>query len=833
MSEPKWNDDKDSYQDIAASLSQRTEELFRIPDAEVDEKGTFTASIIILRNNVIFPRMISPVFIEQQENFDSIQYALENGKTAVTMMPKDPEQATPSRLRDFYHVGLEIAVGRLISLPENNYSTLIQGRRRVILQKIIQRSPVLIGQFTVNDEETDESKRLTATLRTTKNLFERCALLDKKLPDEAFPFVASINDPSWIADMIATTINLSTEKRRNILLALDPYKRLNLLNKYMAEEVEVLELESKISRKVQNEVDRTQREYYLREQAKAIQDELGEGDVFNRELNELRERILNAGFNQEVREVALKELERLSQMAPMSPEIGIARTYLDWLLDLPWNQVTEDNLDISNAEFILDRDHYGLKKTKDRILEYIAVRSLKPKKERQPILCFVGPPGTGKTSIGKSIAEALGRKFVRISLGGVTDEAEIRGHRRTYIGALPGRIIQTMKRAGTINPIFMLDEIDKLGSDYRGDPSSALLEVLDPEQNNKFADHYLEVDYDLSKVMFITTANTTSTIPEPLLDRMEVIEFSGYVEEEKLQIAKDYLIGRQIEENGLTAEQIRITDEGIIKLCRDYTYESGVRNLERELGKVCRKIARKVASKQGNSFVVTDQNLAELMGPPYFFQTDKETNDEIGVVNGLAWTSNGGDTLKVEAAAFEGKGSLQITGQIGDVMQESAQAAMSYVRSHAKRFNIKPSWFEKNDIHIHVPEGAVPKDGPSAGVTLAAAIISAITGEPAKKSVAMTGEITLRGNVLPVGGIREKLLAAHRLGIKKVLIPEKNERDLEELPVQAKNDLDIQLLKTMDDVIYHIFGGNDPKMKTAAARKKKVASPKEPREKAV
>ena len=822
MSEPKWNDDKDNYQDIAASLSQRTEELFRIPDAEIDEKGTFIASIIILRNNVIFPRMISPVFIEQQENFDAIQVALENGKTAVTMMPKDPEQAMPSRLRDFYHVGLEIAVGRLISLPENNFSTLIQGRRRVILQKILQRSPVLIGQFTVNDEETDESKRLTATLRTTKNLFERCALLDKKLPDEAFPFVASINDPSWIADMIATTINLSTEKRRNILLALDPLRRLNLLNKYMAEEVEVLELESKISKKVQNEVDRTQREYYLREQAKAIQDELGEGDVFSRELNELRERIQSAGFNQDVREVALKELERLSQMAPMSPEIGIARTYLDWLLDLPWDRVTEDNLDIANAEFILDRDHYGLKKTKDRILEYIAVRSLKPKKERQPILCFVGPPGTGKTSIGKSIAEALGRKFVRISLGGVTDEAEIRGHRRTYIGALPGRIIQTMKRAGTINPIFMLDEIDKLGSDYRGDPSSALLEVLDPEQNNKFADHYLEVDYDLSKVMFITTANTTSTIPEALLDRMEVIEFTGYVEEEKLQIAKDYLIARQIEENGLTADQIQITDEGIIKLCRDYTYESGVRNLERELGKVCRKIARKVASKQGSSFVITDQNLAELMGPPYFFQTDKETNDEVGVVNGLAWTSNGGDTLKVEAAAFEGKGSLQITGQIGDVMQESAQAAMSYVRSHAKRFNIKPSWFEKNDIHIHVPEGGVPKDGPSAGVTLASAIISAITGEPAKKTVAMTGEITLRGNVLPVGGIREKLLAAHRLGIKKVLIPEKNERDLEELPDQVKKDLDIQLLKTMDDVLFHIFDGKEPKMKPAAARKKKT-----------
>ena len=822
MSEHDLNDERDGFQDLVSNLSQRTEELFRIPDAEVNEEGVFYASIIVLRNSVIFPRMISPVFIEQAENFEAIQYALENVKTAVILMPKNPEQTNPTKMRDFYHVGMEIAVGRLITLPENNFSTLIQGRRRVILQKIVNRSPVLIGKFTVNDEEVDESTRLTATLRTTKNLFERCASLDRKLPEEALPFVTSINDPSWIADMIATTINFTGEQRRNILLAVDPMKRLNLLNRYLAEELEVLELESKISKKVQNEVDRTQREYYLREQAKAIQDELGEGDVFNREINELRSRIENAGFGDDVRQVALKELERLQMMAPMSPEVGIARTYIDWLLDLPWNNATEDNLDIKNAESILDRDHYGLKKTKDRIIEYIAVRSLKPKKERQPILCFVGPPGTGKTSIGKSIAEALGRKFVRISLGGVTDEAEIRGHRRTYIGALPGRIIQTMKRAGTINPVFMLDEIDKLGSDYRGDPSSALLEVLDPEQNNKFADHYLEVDYDLSKVMFITTANTTSTIPEALLDRMEVIEFSGYVEEEKMQIAKEYLLGRQIDENGLTNEQIDLTDDGLIKLIREYTYESGVRNLERELGKVCRKVARRVAAKEGSAYTVTENNLEEFMGPPYFFQTDRETEDEIGVVNGLAWTSNGGDTLKIEAAVFEGKGNLQITGQIGDVMQESAQAAFSYVRSHAKRFNIKPAWFEKYDIHIHVPEGAVPKDGPSAGVTLASAIISAITGTAAKKTVAMTGEITLRGNVLPVGGIREKLLAAHRLGIKKVLIPEKNMRDLEELPAQAKNDLEIIPLKTMDDVIPQIFDGVEPKMKTSTTRKKTV-----------
>ncbi len=830
MADNKWNEDNDNdnYRDIASNLSQRTEELFRIPDAEVNEDGTFTSSIVVLRDNVVFPRMISPVFIGQQGNFEAIQYALVNGQTAVTLIPKNPDQENPCKLRDFYHVGLEIAVGRLISLPENNYSTLIQGRRRVVLKKIVSYEPVLLGQFVVNDEEVDESKRLTATLRTTRNLFERCTTLDKKLPEEAYPFVSSINDPSWIADMITTTINLSTEKRRNILLTLDPLKRLNLLNKYLAEEVEVLELQNKISKKVQNEVDRTQREYYLREQQKAIQNELGEGDVFSRELAELQDQILKAGFNDDVRAVALKELERLSQMAPMAPEVGITRTYIDWLLDLPWaDSKTEDNLDIKHAEEVLERDHYGLKKAKDRIIEYIAVQSLKPKKERQPILCFVGPPGTGKTSIGRSIAEALNKNFVRISLGGVSDEAEIRGHRRTYVGALPGRILQTMKKAGSINPVFMLDEIDKLGSDYHGDPSSALLEVLDPEQNSKFADHYLEVDYDLSKVMFITTANSTSTIPEPLLDRMEVIEFSGYVEEEKMHIAREYLIGRQSEENGLTAEQITFEDSGIRKLIREYTYEAGVRNLEREIGKVCRKVARKVAAGEITSAVITDANLEELMGPPYYFETDKETNDEVGVVTGLAWTSNGGDILRIEAAAFEGKGTLQITGSIGDVMQESAQAALSYVKSHAKEFNIKPSWFEKNDIHIHVPEGAVPKDGPSAGVTLTTAIISAITEVPAKKMLAMTGEVTLRGNVLPVGGIREKLLAAHRLGIKTILIPEKNMRDLEDLPKQAREELDIHPMKTMDDVIKYAFDGVKPKAKSKPAASKKTAKPTE------
>ena len=823
MSSKDWQDDnKDVISEITSNLNQRTEELFRIPDAELDEKNCFVAPAIVLRESVIFPKMISPVFIGQKGNLNSIQYALNNDQTVVTLIPKDVDQDNPVRMRDFNKVGLEIAVGRLVTLPEDNFSTLIQGRRRVVLKRIIKVSPILLVEVCVPEETIESDKKTDATVRTVRNLFERCVALDRKLPDEAYAYSATISDPSWLADMIATTISFRPEQRRELLFAVNPLKRLNLLNHYLAEELDVLEIGNKISNKVQNEVDRNQREFYLREQVRAIQEELGDGDVTTRELNELQQRIKDADFNDTVRAVAQKEFERLSQMPPMSPELTMTRAYIDWLLDVPWTEATEDNLDVAHAEEILNRNHYGLEKTKDRILEYIAVRSLKPKKERQPILCFVGPPGTGKTSIGRSIAEALGREFVRISLGGVTDEAEIRGHRRTYIGALPGRIIQTMKRAGTVNPLFMLDEIDKLGNDYRGDPSSALLEVLDPEQNSRFSDHYLEVDYDLSKVMFITTANTTSTIPDALLDRMEVIEFNGYVEEEKLTIAKDYLIQRQMEENGVSEENLQITDEALKTLMREYTYESGVRNLEREIGKVCRKVARLTAEQKEYDHTIQSETLETFMGPPYFFESEAEKKDEIGVATGMAWTSNGGDITTVEVLAFEGKGGLQITGQIGDVMQESAHAALSYVKSRAKAFNIKPSLFEKLDIHIHVPEGAVPKDGPSAGVTLATAMISALTETPVSREIAMTGEITLRGNVLPVGGIREKLLAARRLGIKTILIPEKNVKDLKELPEQARNDLTIHPVSHMDQVIEYAFKGEKPRRKTVAVKKKKA-----------
>ena len=563
----------------------------------------------------------------------------------------------------------------------------------------------------------------------------------------------------------------------------------------------MLELEDEIHSRVQSEVDKSQREYYLREQMRQIQNELGEGDIFTRDATELKKKVDAANLPEEPKMVALKELERLNQMPPMAPEVGIIRTYIDWIVELPWGTMTPDNLDVRNAGKILDRDHYGLKKAKERILEYIAVRSLKPKKERQPILCFVGPPGVGKTSLGRSIAESIGRKFVRVSLGGVRDEAEIRGHRRTYIGALPGRIIQTMKRAGTANPLFMLDEIDKLYSDFRGDPASAMLEVLDPEQNNAFSDHYLEMPFDLSKVMFVTTANTLSTIPPALLDRMEVIEFPGYIEEEKVEIANRYLIPRQMFENGVDELNIVFEPDAVRRIIREYTYEAGVRNLEREIGRVCRKVARMKAEGRKFPTIITVESIEKFLGPQQVFQTEAERTDEVGVATSLAWTENGGEIMPVEVAVLEGKGGLQMTGQMGEVMQESGQAALTYIKSRGPSLGIDMDVFERMDIHVHMPEGGIPKDGPSAGITMATAIVSALTGRPIFKHVGMTGEITLRGRVLPIGGVREKVLAAHRAGLKTVVLPEKNLKDLIDLPKTAKSELKIIPVKHMDEVL--------------------------------
>jgi ATP-dependent Lon protease len=676
----------------------------------------------------------------------------------------------------------------------------------VEIVEFVRVKPYIKVRARIVHESTTADRQTQALMRSVLNQFERCIQLDRSIPEEAHVFALNISEPGWLADMVTTSLALTYEAKLRLLMILDPKARLGQLNNLLAQEVDVLELEDEIHTRVQNEVDKSQREFYLREQMKQIQNELGEADIFTRDSVDLKKRVESANLPDETRKVALKELERLNQMPPMAPEVGIIRTYIDWILDLPWNNPTPDNLDVKNAAKILERDHFGLKKAKERILEYIAVRSLKPKKERQPILCFVGPPGVGKTSLGRSIADALGRKFVRVSLGGVRDEAEIRGHRRTYIGALPGRIIQTMKRAGTSNPLFMLDEIDKLYSDFRGDPASAMLEVLDPEQNHAFSDHYMEMPFDLSKVMFVTTANSLGTIPPPLLDRMEVIEFPGYIEEEKIEIANRYLIPRQLEETGIEDLGMVIEPPALQRIIREYTYEAGVRGLEREISRVCRKVARLKAEGKKFPTSITAEMIEKLLGPQQVFPPEAERTDEVGVATSLAWTETGGEIMAVEVAITEGKGGLQMTGQMGEVMQESAQAAMTYIKSRAAALKIDMDVFERMDIHIHMPEGGIPKDGPSAGITMASAIISALTGRPIFKHVGMTGEITLRGRVLPIGGVREKVLAAHRAGLKTVILPEKNMKDLVELPKTAKSEMKILPVKHMDEVLEIALG---------------------------
>ncbi len=798
MNHPEdWNEEEDNFN---LALSQRTEELYRVPNFEADEHGVIEALVLPLRDLVIFPRMVSPIFVGREASLLALQEAQHRNQTVIGLTQRDAEVEDPS-LKDFLPIGVEMAVGRLLSMPDGSSSALVQGRRRVEVIEFIRVRPYIKVRARVIFEPTTADRQTQALMRSALDSFDRCVQLDRSIPEEAHLFAMNISEPGWLADMLSTSLSLNFEEKKTLLLMTDPRARLERVNKILAEEVDVLELEDEIHNRVQSEVDKSQREFYLREQMRQIQTELGEGDVFTKDANELKDRIAKANLPEEARKVAMKELERLNQMPPMAPEVAIIRTYLDWILDLPWATFTEDNLDVKNAARILDRDHYGLKKVKERILEYIAVRSLKPKKERQPILCFVGPPGTGKTSLGRSIAEALGRKFVRVSLGGVRDEAEIRGHRRTYIGALPGRIVQTMKRAGSANPLFMLDEIDKLYSDFRGDPASALLEVLDPEQNNAFSDHYLELPFDLSKVMFVTTANYLGPIPPALLDRMEVIEFPGYIEEEKLAIAEKYLIPRQLDENGIHDIGLKIEAPSLQKIIREYTFEAGVRNLEREVGRVCRKVARLKAENKKYSDTVTPELIEKFLGPPQFFLTQAERKDEVGVATGLAWTENGGEIMFVEVAILEGKGNLQITGQVGDVMQESAQAGLTYLRSRAASFGVGSEYFDRLDLHIHLPEGAIPKDGPSAGITMATAVISAFTGRPVHKDVAMTGEITLRGRVLPIGGVREKVLAAHRAGMKTVIIPERNTKDLVDVPKQVQKDLKILPVNHMDQVL--------------------------------
>lgn len=787
--------------ELDQAFQRRSDELYEIDDAPADDQGLIRCVVVPLRDIVIYPNMVTPLFVSHDPTLVAIEEANRRGETVIGVAQRDPHLDDPAP-DDLFTVATEMAVTRPMTLPDNTISVLTQGRRRVEIVDLEVDKPYLVATARPIAEDRSRSKEAVALMRAVLTLFDQAVRLNRALPEEVYVYAVNIEEPGWLADLVASALTLTIAERQQVLETYEPIERLQLLSVLLGRELDVLELEDQIHAHVQNEVDRSQREMYLREQMKAIQTELGEGDIWSQELEELRDNIADRGFPDEVEALAMKEADRLSQLPPISPEVGIIRTYLDWLLELPWHEATEDNLDIASVAEVLEEGHHGLEKAKERILEYIAVRSLAPKKEKQPILCFVGPPGTGKTSLGRSIAKALGREFQRVSLGGVRDEAEIRGHRRTYVGALPGRILQGMRRAGTINPLFMLDEVDKLGADFRGDPASALLEVLDPEQNHGFSDHYLETAYDLSGVMFITTANTTETIPEPLFDRMEHIEFPGYIEEEKVEIARQFLIPRQKEQTGLAMEgPPEITEPALQTMIREYTWEAGVRNLEREIGKICRKSARRVAEGKEPPKRIGPKSLQKLLGPPQVTQRKLEAEDQVGVATTLAWTENGGDTLAVEVLSVPGKGNLQITGQLGDVMQESAQAALSYIRSRCDELDIAPELFEENDIHIHVPEGAMPKDGPSAGITIATALASAMTRRPVRRDVGMSGEITLRGRVLPIGGVREKVLAAYRLQMGTVILPEANEKDIVELPSAARRALTLEFVDHMDEVL--------------------------------
>ena len=791
--------DFSQFPDFPELFPELGDDLFDQPITQ-DRNGIIECPFLALRDVVLFPQMVMPLFIGRERSLAAINAANTNRENLIVAAQRDNNALDPEA-DELFAIGTEASIGRVLRMPDETTSVLAQGRRRVEILQFTQWVPYIRVRARLIEEVEDWRPNTEALMRAVLALFEKVVGLNHNLPEEAYTYALNLNEPGWLADFIASTLPVPVATRQEILEILNPHERLQTISVLLAKELDVLELEDEIQSQVQQEVDRSHREHFLREQMRIIQGELGEIDVFGQELSELREAVEKKNLPEGVRAKTEKELSRLNAMPPMSPEIGIIRTYIDWILDLPWVEESADNLDVRNAAAVLDADHYGLERVKDRILEYIAVRRIAPDNMRSPILCFVGPPGTGKTSLGRSIAGALGREFVRISLGGVRDEAEIRGHRRTYIGAMPGRIIQAMRRVGTRNPLFMLDEVDKLGADFRGDPSAALLEVLDPEQNNSFVDHYLGHEYDLSRVLFVTTANYLDAIPHALQDRMEVIEFSSYLEEEKLGILKQFLIPRQLEQHGLAGKHIHFEDEALKALVREYTREAGVRNLEREVANVARKIARQVA--EGKRYVrqISPDKVRELLGPPRFAEDIRPDIDEVGVATGAAWTASGGELMIIEVNLMPGKGNLILTGQLGDVMRESAQAALTYTRSQVKALGIAPERFEHQDIHIHLPEGAVPKDGPSAGATLAIALISAFTERPIRRDVAMTGEITLRGRVLPVGGVREKALAARRAGIRTFILPRKNERDMMEIPKHLRQDIEFVLVDRIDDVL--------------------------------
>src|SRR5512136_2368720 len=755
--------------------------------------------ILPLRGTVLYPDLILPIMVGRKKSVKLIDDAMDSDRIIGVVTQKRSEVEDPKE-NDLYSVGVAALILRMIRELDGSQRVIVQGVSRMKVREYIQREPYFKARSEVIDEGLAQGVEIDALMMNLKNLFSRAVELAPYLTSELGTMVSNIKSPSILADLIASNLNISTTEKQGILETFDIRERLTKVHLFLNKEVQVLELGNKIQSQVKEDMDRTQREYYLREQLKAIKKELGELDEHSTEIKELKDKIKKAKLPPDALAAAEKELDRLAKIPPASAEYTVARTYLDWLVELPWSETTEDNLDINNAQKTLDEDHYDLEKVKKRILEYLAVRKLKADM-KGPILCFVGPPGVGKTSLGRSIARTMGRKFIRNSLGGVRDEAEIRGHRRTYVGALPGRIVQGMKKAGSNNPVFMLNEVDKIGMDFRGDPSSALLEVLDPEQNFSFSDHYIDVSFDLSKVMFITTANVLDTIPPALRDRMETLELPGYSEDQKMMIAKEFLISKQINEHGLSLEFIEFQDVAIQAIINSYTREAGVRNLEREIAAACRGVAKDVARGMMEKVVIGSESLHKYLGPVKFFLEVAERTSNPGVATGLAWTPTGGDIIFVEATKMRGEKGLTLTGQLGDVMKESAQAALAYVRSKSKELGIEEDFFEKNDIHIHVPAGAIPKDGPSAGVTMFVALTSLLTNKSVRNDVAMTGEITLRGLVLPVGGIKEKVLAGMRAGIRTIILPKKNEKDLEEIPEHIRAQLNFQFIQRMDEAI--------------------------------
>jgi ATP-dependent Lon protease len=757
--------------------------------------------LLPLRDIIVFPHMVVPLFVGRPKSIAALEDAMANDKAVLLVAQKKAKTNEPSA-EDIFGVGTIGTIIQLLRLPDGTVKVLVEGKSRARVLRFEDGERFLQVEVEEVAEASEKTVELEALVRSVHSTFEAYVKLNKRIPQEMLQSVAAIEDPGRLADTIVAHLSLKLNDKQSILEETDPPKRLEKLYELMQSEIEILQVEKKIRTRVKKQMEKTQKEYYLNEQMQAIQRELGEKDEFKNELQELEEKIKTKRMSKEATTRVRKELRKLKMMSPMSAEATVVRNYIDWILSLPWADVSEDKLDIVEAERVLDEDHYGLRKAKERIVEYLAVQKL-VEKIKGPILCFVGPPGVGKTSLAKSIARAMGRRFVRISLGGVRDEAEIRGHRRTYIGALPGKIVQSLKKAGTGNPVFLLDEIDKMSTDFRGDPSAALLEVLDPEQNHTFVDHYLDLDYDLSHVMFICTANTMGGIPLPLQDRMEVIRIAGYTDLEKLSIAERYLVPKQKEVNGLANVPVTFKRGGLRLLVRRYTKESGVRNLEREIASVFRKIAKEVLKEglDGKTWTVTERQVQRYLGPPKFRYGTAEQQDQIGLATGLAWTELGGELLTVEATVMPGKGKLTITGKLGDVMQESAQAAMSYVRSRAEGLGLDKRFLEQLDIHVHVPEGAIPKDGPSAGITIATALVSALCKVPIRKDVAMTGEITLRGRVLPIGGLKEKVLAAHRGGIRKILVPKENEKDLREIPRRIREKLVLVPVESADDVL--------------------------------